>query len=145
MMKERQTRQKQLIYEIIQGNGNHMTVEEVKAKLDALESGVGLATVYRNLNKLASGGLIRKFVEDNKTVFDGNPEPHDHFRCIRCGKTIDLGDLPYEPEIDYAKNKQIGGKILCHTTVFEGICEDCLLEEDTNNGIKGIENREEFE
>ena len=38
-----------------------MTAEEVKSALDQKETGIGLATVYRNLNLLVQEGVIRKY------------------------------------------------------------------------------------
>ena len=45
---------------------------------------------------------------------------------------------------DEKVEKFTGGKVFSHVTIFEGICKDCLNEEDTSNGIKGFKNRKEF-
>ena len=69
-MKRRQTYQKQEILNIIQGVGTHMTAEEVKSALDQKETGIGLATVYRNLNLLVQEGVIRKYTGEGYTILD---------------------------------------------------------------------------
>ena len=139
-MKRRQTYQKQEILNIIQGIGTHMTAEEVKSALDQKETGIGLATVYRNLNLLVQEGVIRKYTGEGYNFYNGNPAPHDHLRCTKCGKMIDLGEMPYDSCPDEKVEKFTGGKVFSHVTIFEGICKDCLNEEDTSNGIKGFKN-----
>jgi len=53
---------------------------------------------------------------------------------------IDLGEMPYDSCPDKKVEKFTGGKVFSHVTIFEGICKDCLNEEDTSNGIKGFKN-----
>ncbi|MBW9212530.1 MULTISPECIES: Fur family transcriptional regulator [Terrabacteria group] len=144
-MKRRQTEQKKAILEAIHGEGKHLSAEQVKSLLSEQGLDIGLATVYRNLNQLAEDGVIRKMVGENFNLFDGNPNPHDHFVCLKCGKLIDLGNLPY----DSCPDRQLEMacpelKLISHTTLFEGYCHDCQ-EEDKKNGIKGIEDRKKFE
>ena len=117
-----------------------MTAEEVKSALDQKETGIGLATVDRNLNLLVQEGVIRKYTGEGYNFYDGNPAPHDHLRCTKCGKMIDLGEMPYDSCPDKKVEKFTGGKVFSHVTIFEGICKDCLNEEDTSNGIKGFKN-----
>ncbi len=128
-MKRRKTEQKAAIYEIIHGVGRHMTAEEVKQALDEKELGIGLATVYRNLNLLCEEGTIQKFTHNNFSFFDGNPEPHDHFRCIRCGCVQDV-QASYNHALDKKAMKDTGAMILSHSATFEGICPKCIKEED---------------
>ena len=49
-----------------------MTAEEVKSALDQKETGIGLATVYRNLNLLVQEGVIRKYTGEGYNFYDGN-------------------------------------------------------------------------
>ncbi|MBR2067857.1 MAG: transcriptional repressor [Solobacterium sp.] len=128
-MKRRQTQQKKAIFEVIQGKGKHMSAEDVKAILDEKEMGIGLATVYRNLNLLCEEGAIQKITHKNFSFFDGNPIPHDHFRCIRCDCVQDV-EAEYHDELDQQVAKGMGAKILHHSTTFEGICPNCMKEEE---------------
>ena len=121
VMNRRNTHQKEMIYKVIQGKGNHMTAEEVLQKVNEIDEKIGLATVYRNLNLLCEQGLIQKVKGDNYNLFDGNAEPHDHFACIVCGK---LEDVPQDTKKRVPK--AIKGKILRHSTIYEGVCEECL-------------------
>ena len=129
-MKRRNTEQKAAIYETIHGIGNHMTAEEVKKALDEKGQSVGLATIYRNLNLLCEEGVIQKFTVDDHSFFDGNAKPHDHFHCVRCGCIKDI-DAKYNSQLDKKAMKDTGAKIMNHSVTFNGICENCLKEEET--------------
>lgn len=140
-MKTRQTEQKKAILAVIQGKGKHFSAEEVRSLLEEKGISISLATVYRNLNRLAQNRVIRKIVGENSNIFDGNPEPHDHFVCLKCGKWVDLGHLPYDSCPDRSLEEQLPGiHVVSHTTLFEGYCDECQEEEDKTHGIKGFEN-----
>lgn len=124
VMNRRNTHQKEIIYQAIQGKGNHLTAEEVLRKVNEIDDKIGLATVYRNLNLLCEQGFIQKVKGDNYNLFDGNAEPHDHFVCVMCGA---LEDVPSNATqtIDTLAAKSIKGTILRHAIMYEGVCEEC--------------------
>ena len=128
-MQRRHTRQKQIIQSIIEGPGKHMTAEEVAAVLKETEPGIGMATVYRNLNVLCEEGIIQKICERGHSFYDGNPMPHDHLYCCSCGSVFDI-DAPYDHEADKKTAAGTGAKIIRHSTAFEGICKNCLSKEE---------------
>ena len=130
-MKRRNTEQKRAIFETISGIGVHMSAEEVKAKLDEKDLGIGLATVYRNLNLLCEEGKIQKFTGKDYSFFDGNPKPHDHLHCIHCGKVVDI-ETSYNDKLDVKAANDTNAKILYHSTTFEGICPKCMEKEEEN-------------
>ncbi|MBP3891417.1 MAG: transcriptional repressor [Solobacterium sp.] len=123
-MNRRSTHQKEIIYNIIQGKGNHMTAEEVLQKAKEIDDKIGLATVYRNLNLLCEQGRIQKVTGENYNLFDGNAEPHDHFRCVECGYLVDVPSVANQT-IDKKVAKAIRGTILHHSILYEGVCEEC--------------------
>ncbi len=124
-MSQRNTHQKQIIREIIEGKPVHMTAEEVLGKAHFSDDRIGLATVYRNLNSLCEEGVIKKVTGDGYSFFDGNPHPHDHFHCLECGTVIDIMN-DYESEMDERTAALTGAEVSGHSTVYEGICKDCL-------------------
>lgn len=128
-MKRRNTEQKRAILEVIEGIGVHKSAEEVKAELDERNLGIGLATVYRNLNLLCEEGKIQKFIGKDYSFFDGNPIPHDHLHCVRCGSVSDI-ETSYNKNLDVKATNDTGAKIISHSTTFEGICPRCMKEED---------------
>ena len=127
-MNLRNTHQKQAILEAIQGIGKHMSAEQVLSEVQKTDPGIGLATVYRNLNRLAEQGRIQKIAAGDVSFYDGNPVPHDHFQCELCGKVTDI-DMKYDASMDQMAEKQSGMKILRHSVLYEGICADCAEKE----------------
>lgn len=123
-MNRRQTHQKELILSLIQGKGIHMTAEEVLQKVQEVDPKIGLATIYRNLNLFVEEEKIQKVSGEGWSCYDGNPSPHDHFRCIDCGKLEDI-EAPYDMSLDQTIERKCGGKVLRHSTTYEGICKDC--------------------
>lgn len=123
-MNRRQTHQKELILSLIQGKGIHMTADEVLQKVQEVDPKIGLATIYRNLNLFVEEKKIQKVSGEGWSYYDGNPSPHDHFRCIDCGKLEDI-EAPYDMSLDQTIERKCGGKVLRHSTTYEGICKDC--------------------
>lgn len=124
-MIRRNTKQRQMILEVIQGEGKHMHAEDVYKALPE-DANVGLATVYRNLNLLCEEGVIRKIAGDHFSFYDGNPKPHDHFYCVCCGSIMDVERNDESLQISSLP----GVSVLSHTVTYEGICQNCLKEEE---------------
>lgn len=127
-MKRRHTHQKDLILSAIEGPGCHRTADEVLAEVQKTDRGIGLATVYRNLNLFVQEGRIQKISGEGWSYYDGNPKPHDHLHCRCCGRIFDYR-APYDAAMDRAAEEFTGGKIEFHSTTYEGICKDCLMKE----------------
>lgn len=134
-MKQRNTRQKQIIREMFEGKPVHLSVEDVLEKVRGSEETVGRATVYRNLHILCREGVIRKITGEEYSFFDGNPLPHDHLHCTVCNSFTDIpGD--YDCEMDERTAELTGGEICFHSTVYEGICKDCSIKiKERKHGI----------
>lgn len=128
-MKRRNTYQKEAIYETVKGVGKHLRAEDVKLAVDEKEMGIGLATIYRNLNLLCESGEIQKVIVNGETYYDGNAKPHDHLVCVTCGKLQDIENTN-DPKMDEKVSKMLGAKIIRHSTTFEGLCPDCLRKEE---------------
>jgi len=124
-VQERQTKQKQVIYEALK-TLNHPTATEVYGWVHELAPTVSRATVFRVLGGFVSGGqaLELRFA-GNEVRYDYNVSAHCHARCLHCGKVADV-----EP-----KNFSVSGNIettacddFCvegYTLEFFGKCKDC--------------------
>ena len=60
-MIRRNSRQRQLILDVMRGEGIHMNADQVYQKVKQADPSIGIATVYRNLNLLTEMGEIQKF------------------------------------------------------------------------------------
>ena len=125
----RNTRQKNLIFEIIDNSYDHLSAYQIYdiARLDM--PNISLGTVYRNLSNLVKNKKIREIVVDGTLHFDRN-DMHAHFICNNCGDIIDV----FNNIID--DNSYIDGNLVMDYEIkLKGICKKCVGGND-NNGIK---------
>lgn len=129
---QRNTRQRQLILEELRKLSSHPTAvglyEIVRRRLPR----ISLGTVYRNLELLSQAGLIRRLeFTGAESRFDGNPGPHDHLRCIGCGRVDDIDELPLE--LPLANDDGPGGfEILGRRLELLGLCPACQCRPSEN-------------
>lgn len=123
-MNKRNTKQKQLILDYLRSDKTHPTIQEVYMRIQNSNSKIGIATVYRNVNKLVDEKEIIKLPVGNVPHYDGNTIPHNHFICRRCNKIIDLFDNDYDSLINSVEDKH-KLKIEKITILYEGVCEEC--------------------
>jgi len=90
----RPTRQRLFIGRALFERGNHhFTPEDLHAELVNEGLRVSLSTVYNNLHKFTSAGLLREVVvESGKTFFDSNTNPHHHFFDEDTGSLYDISE-----------------------------------------------------
>ena len=93
---------------------------------------VGLATVYRQLDKLTQQGLVHKVTTEEGALYQYCPQanhPHDCFllRCERCGRMVHL-DCAHLEEVCHHLSAEHHFSIDPRRTVLTGICEQCQEE-----------------
>lgn len=124
-MRTRQSKYQNMIYEILQGVGVHMSAEEVFQKAKALDDSIGIATVYRQLNALAEKKWIQRIRDKEQGyIYDGNGKPHHHFHCVVCGSYSDIS-LEYDTQLNQKIEEETGAIVESHQLIFEGICKHC--------------------
>ena len=127
----RNSRQKEIILRALDEHRIHPTADELYQYIHQEYADIGVATVYRNLNKFAEKGIIRKIIGlDGSSHFDSCMEPHFHFICDCCGK---IYDIPMDISADLiAKAEEFTDcKISSMDMTFRGLCRAC---EDKHNG-----------
>lgn len=125
-MNERNTKQKEIILDILEHNRIHPTIYEIYELAKQKYPSIGQATIYRNVNKLVDENKIIKLPSSSNDGYhyDINTASHDHLLCKRCGKIIDIFDNDYNEifkDIEQ-KNKVTISKA---TILLEGICSKC--------------------
>ena len=130
----RWTVSRQAILDVFLEDGGHMTAEDVFMKVKRSSPGIGLATVYRNLEFLSAQGLISRFqLADSSARYELNDderEHHHHLICKACGRVTDYSEF-VERELNLMKDleKELSKKhnfeIDNHELNFFGICGDC--------------------
>lgn len=92
MKKNRNTRQRGVILEILQETLAHPTAEMIYRDARRVIPNISLGTVYRNLNFLRDQGLVREIrpSDGGSSRFEGVHTPHAHFHCRLCNSLLDI-------------------------------------------------------
>lgn len=89
--KLRKSKQRDVILEIVQNNNVHPTAEWIYGEAKKFIPTIGIATVYRNLNKLVELGEIEKIsIPGESDRYDSVMTEHFHMRCSSCGELKDI-------------------------------------------------------
>lgn len=125
-MQSRNTKQRQLILEILQGTNSHPTADWVYQRVRDKMPNVSLGTVYRNLGLLKQQHIIQELPQaGGQGRYDGNPRLHYHFYCLNCSRVADV-PMPYSTDLDRNAEQNLSGyKLLGHSTEFYGLCPEC--------------------
>ena len=134
MRGEYSTRQRALILEFMKESGSHHTVSDIVEGLKSQGVNIGIATVYRALDRLTATGEVKKFVIDEKSgacyqyasTLECNR--HFHLKCIRCGKLIHLS-CEFLSEMEKHILQDHGFVVSAGKTVIYGVCNACSLDE----------------
>lgn len=124
-MDTRNTKQKDIIFNILKENRIHPTIQEIYQKVKEYDPSIGQATVYRNVNKLVEDGkLIRIPTKDNGFRYDIDCDVHYHLICRNCGHIFDLYDDSYYELVKNVESKY-SVEVSNMTILFDGVCEEC--------------------
>lgn len=87
----RPTRARVMILDLLNKVENHLSPDQIIAALARKGSAISPATLYQNLNKMSSRGVLRCFQGvDGKMHFDSNIHHHHHLLCTNCGTINDI-------------------------------------------------------
>src|SRR3954469_15352190 len=118
----RRTEQRQAILEALRASDRAVTAQELHGRL----AGVGLATVYRNLQRLADEGTADTLRRDNgEQAFLLCPAVHHHhLTCRACGRVEQVRDCRLD---DWARAvaESHGYADVEHRAELVGLCAAC--------------------
>ena len=121
----RNTKQRTVILNKLREVTSHPTADEIFSMTREALPRISLGTVYRNLELLTRQGEIQCLENGvSQKRFDGNPLPHHHVRCTKCGRIGDLNISLSLPNI--ADIKAVGFCLTGVQIVFEGVCDRCM-------------------
>ncbi len=124
----RNTVQRSVILDILRSRRDHPTAEVVYSVAKKKIPTITLATVYRNLNKLYSEGLINRFKIDGTYHFDAFMG-HAHAICLSCNNIIDVEVSSLK---SLSKKAVPGFSVRDVELIYYGLCDNCLTEVDKN-------------
>lgn len=122
------TRQRQVILEVLQASrGEHLTAEEVLSAARQKAPNLGIATVYRTLEKMASLDILYKTRFDEGKhryeLADESSHHHHHVQCLSCGRIFELEENllnDIERQIE-----QQGFSVVNHRLTIYAVCPKC--------------------
>ena len=124
------TDQREAILEVMLKNqGKHLSAEEVLEKARKKVPNIGIATIYRTLEKLTELEVLYKSVFDGGKFryeiydFSSDHHHHHHIICLNCGRINEVQD-DLLSELEQRIENQ-GFKIVDHDLKFYGYCPNC--------------------
>lgn len=122
----KQFKKRNAILECLRGTDTHPSAEMVHEMLQKEHPDISLATVYRNLSRFKSQGIIQSVATVRGIErFDANTDPHVHFICTGCDAVIDLHQIQMPQAADYEPAKCGNCQIQSCQLTFTGLCSNC--------------------
>lgn len=121
-MQIRETKQKQAVLNVIRAAGVPLTVQEVLTEGQATLPKLGLATVYREINRLSEAGELQLVsIPGDPPRYELARHHHHHFKCTFCNRVYELEGCP----ASLAKLVPRGFRAERHDLTFYGCCKSC--------------------
>jgi Fur family transcriptional regulator, ferric uptake regulator len=97
--KHRRTVQRQMILQVLEEAGGHLTMEQLAGRVQSTYPTVSLSTLYRNVDLLIAMGLMRAnhLLGEGTTYERADEKSHIHLVCHHCHCVIHLDAKPLEP------------------------------------------------
>lgn len=124
-MIQRNTIQCALVLEAVHQLQSHATADEIYAVVVKDHPNISKGTVYRNLNRLAQAGKIRKMeIPGGADRFDHQCHDHCHVKCEKCGRVFDV-DMEYITGLEQRIKDAHGFEFTGYDILFKGVCPAC--------------------
>jgi len=129
-MPARQTSQKQAVETVFQDTKRPLTVPEIHELALKSCEGLGVATVYRAVNRLVKSGWLKEVnLPGQPSRFERQAlDHHHHFHCTRCERVLDIS-APCENLSSYLPE---GFTATHHEVTFYGTCARCETASEGN-------------
>ena len=121
------TPQRRLILDTFIKHDDHLSSEELYARVKRRDKSIGQATVYRTLKLLNESELIEPLdFADGVTRYEMRygTSHHDHLICERCGKNIEIFDETIEDRQEEIAQEH-GFILQRHKMYLYGVCPKC--------------------
>lgn len=116
------TKARQVILDVFLNSKKPISVKEIKSKLKDMDE----VTIYRNIEILASSGLISRIaISNERAYFEHVNDHHHHVVCTVCGAIEDIHDCVVPTTTLVLKKAKSFSKIISHSLEFFGVCKTC--------------------
>ena len=117
------TAQREAIVEQFLRTRDHVSIDELLAKVRKRQPKVGYATVYRTLKLLVDSGLaVERQFGDGQARYEVVGDHHDHLICVKCGLILEFEDDEIERLQDKIAAKLGSFTVLRHRHELYGLC-----------------------
>ena len=114
------TKQRRLVHDAVIHRVDHPTAKDIFH--DLKDTGIGIATVYRQLASMVEDGILTTVDYDNETRYDPLTSPHAHLVCSVCHK---IDDIEMPKGVDTLAPEKLSFSINEIQLTWKGICDDC--------------------
>lgn len=122
------THQREAVAAVVFASAEHLSVEEIEARLRKAGHRIGKATIYRTLDVLVRSRLVAEhnFGEGFKRYEHRlSREPlHEHLICLECGKVIEFHSWEVQ-EVQARITADHEFKAIRHKLEIYGLCREC--------------------
>jgi Fur family transcriptional regulator, ferric uptake regulator len=122
----RPTPQRQAVVAALTGFDDFRSAQEIHDRIAREGGSVGLATVYRTLQRLADAGAVDMLrSEDGEAIYRRCSDTHHHHLvCRQCGATVEV-EGPAVERWTHAIADEHGYGDISHTLEIFGTCPGC--------------------
>ena len=123
---QRYTEQRAAVFHFLDSTDMHPSADEVFLAVRRNLPGISLATVYKSLETLVGCGLAVKLTySDGSARYDGRTDPHNHARCVDCGRVMDIAGHLAEEQFQLLREKAEGFVVTGYRLELSGYCPEC--------------------
>lgn len=125
----RTTRQRIAVAALLDELSEFRTAQDLHDLLRHRGTGIGLTTVYRNLQALVDAGEVDaiRTPEGEAAYRRCSSQHHHHLVCRGCGRAVEVSDDAVEQWATRVA-KEHGFVEVTHTVEVHGTCKDCALK-----------------
>ncbi len=129
---QRMTPQRLTVLRILAESSEHLSAEQVYARVQPTYPMTSLATIYNTLTLLRDmGEVIEIDMGHDGCRYDGlHPFPHPHVICLQCNIITDAANLPALDDMASQVQQSTGFQIINHRLDFFGICPECQARQN---------------
>ena len=106
---------------------DHLTSSEIMERVEADDSSIGRASIYRTLELLTSLAIVRPTYMNPTTptyVLMSQNGHHSHIICTHCDRVIELEECHVDMMMQEIETRH-GMRLTGHLVEFYGICPAC--------------------
>ncbi len=117
------TTQREAIVDQFFRTQDHISIDELLARVRKRHQRVGYATVYRTLKLLVESGLaMERQFGDGQARFEVAGEHHDHLICTKCGLILEFEDDEIERLQEKIAQRLGGFAVIRHRHELYALC-----------------------